>query len=106
MLSPKIASRDLLSLAQDKSLSARSELVENISDLFLSPESRLNEHERALMNDVLLKLINSVEKSVKKDLSKRLATMDDVSPELVAKLANETIDIAEPILRQSGGVEG
>lgn len=102
MLNPKIASRDLLILAQDKSFSARNELAENISDLFLSPEGRLNEHERALMNDVLLKLINSVEKSVKKDLSKRLASMDGVLPELAAKLANETIDIARPILLKSG----
>jgi len=102
MLSTKVASKDLLILAQEKSVSARSELFENISDLFLSPEGRLNEHERALMNDVLLKLINSVEKNVKKELSKRLANVDDVSPDLAAKLANESIEIAEPMLRKSG----
>ncbi|VAX02337.1 hypothetical protein MNBD_ALPHA03-346 [hydrothermal vent metagenome] len=102
MLSTKVASKDLLILAQEKSVSARNELLENISDLFLSPEGRLNEHERALMNDVLLKLINSVEKNVKKELSKRLANIDDVSPELAAKLASESIDIAEPMLQKSG----
>lgn len=102
MLNTKIASKDLLLLAQKKSFSARNELVENISDLFLSSEGRLNEHERALMNDVLLKLVKSVEKSVKQELSKRLAGIDDVSPELAAKLANETIDIAEPMLVKSG----
>ncbi len=102
MLSTKVASKDLLILAQEKSVSARSELLENISDLFLSPNGRLNEHERALMNDVLLKLINSVEKNVKKELSKRLANIDDVSPDLAAKLANESIEIAEPMLRKSG----
>lgn len=102
MQSTKLTSKDLLILAQDKSFSARNELVENISDLFLSPEGRLNEHERALMNDVLLKLIKTVEKSVRKELSKRLATIEDVSPELAAKLANETIDIAEPMLLKSG----
>ena len=102
MQSTKLTSKDLLILAQDKSFSARNELLENISDLFLSPEGRLNEHERALMNDVLLKLIKTVEKSVRKELSKRLATIEDVSPELAAKLANETIDIAEPMLLKSG----
>ena len=102
MLSSKIASKDLLLLAQDKTHSARNALVENISDLFLSPEGRLNDHERALMNDVLLKLIKSVEKSVKIELSKRLADIDDVSPELASKLANESIEIAEPILIKSG----
>ncbi|MCF6216498.1 MAG: DUF2336 domain-containing protein [Emcibacter sp.] len=102
MLSTKVASKDLLILAQEKSVSARSELCENISDLFLSPDGRLNEHERALMNDVLLKLINSVEKNVKKELSKRLASAEEVSPDLAAKLANESIEIAEPMLRKSG----
>jgi len=102
MLRTTIASRNLLDLAQEKSVSARNQLLENISDLFLSPEGRLNEHERALMNDVLLKLVSSVERNVKKELSKRLANIDDVSPELVTLLANETIDIAEPMLRKSG----
>ncbi|MCF6195251.1 MAG: DUF2336 domain-containing protein [Emcibacter sp.] len=101
-LKAKMTAKDLLRLAQEKSVTSRNELVENISDLFLSPEGRLNEHERALMNDVLLKLINSVEKSVRKELSKRLSTIDDVSPELAAKLADQSIEIAEPMLTKSG----
>lgn len=100
MLNSKILSKDLLILAQEKSVSARTALLENISDLFLSPEGRLNDHERALMNDVLFKLVNSVEKSVKKELSRRLADVEDISPELAAKLANDSIDIAEPMLSQ------
>jgi len=101
MLSTKIASTDLLILAQEKSISARNELAEHISDLFLSPEGRLNEHERVLMNDVLFKLINSIEKNVKKELSKRLASVDDISQELAVKFANETIDIAAPMLKKN-----
>ncbi len=101
-LKAKMTAKDLLRLAQEKSVTSRNELVENISDLFLSPEGRLNEHERALMNDVLLKLINSVEKSVRKELSKRLSMIDDVSPELAAKLADQSIEIAEPMLTKSG----
>ncbi len=102
MLGTKITSRDLLNLAQEKSVSARNELVENISDLFLSPEGRLNEHERALMNDVLFKLVGSVEKNIRKELSKRLSAVDDVAPELAARLANDSFDIAEPMLTRSG----
>ncbi len=102
MLGTRITSKDLLNLAQEKSVSARNELVENISDLFLSPEGRLNEHERALMNDVLFKLVGSIEKNVRKELSKRLSAVDDVAPELAARLANDSIDIAEPMLTGSG----
>lgn len=97
-----IVSEDLLNLAQNKSVSARNQLVENISDMFVSSDGRLNEHERALMNDVLLKLVSSVEQDIKKELSKRIADNDDVSPELALYLANESIDIAEPILSKSG----
>lgn len=94
-------SGNLLNLAQDKSASSRNQLVENISDMFMSADGRLNEHERALMNDVLLKLVSSVEHDIKKELSHRIAESDDVSPELAKFLANESIDIAEPILQQS-----
>ncbi|WP_339860844.1 DUF2336 domain-containing protein [Paremcibacter congregatus] len=101
MLDSNIASTDLILLAQQKSISARNELVENISDMFLSPEGRLTEHERALMNDILAKLINSVEKSVKKELSSRLANADQVSSDLAKQLASDSIDIAGPMLRKS-----
>ena len=102
MQNNNIASKDLLVLALEKSVTARNLLVENISDLFLSSDGRLNEHERALMSDVLFKLINSVEKTVRKELSERLATVDEVSVELATLLAKESIDVAEPMLRQSG----
>lgn len=100
-LSSKLASEDLISLAQEKSVSARNELVENISDLFLSPEGRLSEHERALMNDILLKLVGSVEKTVRKELSKRLSSLEGVSPDLAYNLANDSFDVASPMLRNS-----
>ncbi|WP_138379798.1 DUF2336 domain-containing protein [Luteithermobacter gelatinilyticus] len=92
---------DLISLAQNKTISARNELVENIADLFLSPAGRLNEHERALMSDILSKLILNVEKHIRKDLAARLATHTDISSELVAILANDSIEVARPVLEQS-----
>lgn len=101
LASGRISSSELINLAQQKSISSRKALVENVTDLFLSPEGRLNEHERALMNDILCKLIKSVEKKVKKELSFRLAEAPSTPPELANLLANESIDIAEPLLRQS-----
>jgi len=105
LLNGKIASDDLIVLAQAKTVSARKELVENVTDLFLSSEGRLSEHERALMNDILCKLVTTVEKSVKKELSRRLANIPEAPRELAAFLANESIDVAEPMLRQSEVLE-
>ncbi|NOZ42874.1 MAG: DUF2336 domain-containing protein [Alphaproteobacteria bacterium] len=102
LLDRKIFPKDLVMLAQEKSVSARNELVENIMDMFLSSQGRLNEHERALMNDVLCKLVSSVENTVRKELSQRLADVKDVSPELAVRLASDSIDIAEPMLLRSG----
>lgn len=97
----KINTDELIKLAQDKSVSAKNQLVENISDLFLSPSGRLNEHERALMNDILSKLIKSVEENVRKELAIRLSSSSEISPELAALLANDEIEISRPILEKS-----
>ena len=92
---------NLVNLAQDKSDAARKMLVENISDLFLSAEGRLNEHERVLMNDILGKLIKNVEKNVRQALSERLAASNSLSEDLADFLARDDIDIARPILEKS-----
>ncbi|WP_417317517.1 DUF2336 domain-containing protein [Emcibacter sp.] len=92
---------ELIRLAANKSVSARSELVENIADLFLSPGGRLNEHERALMNDILSKLILNVEQHVRQELARRLAESMDLSHDLVGMLANDKIEIARPILEKN-----
>ncbi|RMF12803.1 MAG: DUF2336 domain-containing protein [Alphaproteobacteria bacterium] len=94
----------LLDLAEKKSVEARQLLLENISDLFLSEEGRLTEHQRALMTDILTKLVGEFETVIRKDLAARLATMDNVPAELVKLLANDRIEIAAPILRQSGAL--
>jgi len=91
----------LVNLARDRSKSARSELVENITDMFLSEDGRLSEHERALMSDILSKLISSVEKSLRKQLSESLARSDAQLPEVAEVLARDDIDIARPILEKS-----
>ena len=92
---------ELLGLARDKSSQARSRLVENITDLFLSDEGRLNEHERALMSDILSKLITSVERKLRAEISEALADSKMELTEVAILLANDEADIARPILERS-----
>jgi len=75
--------------------------MENMFDLFLSREGRLNKHERVLMNDIMVKLLKNVEKKIYKDLSERLAESEDISIELVTMLANDHIEVAQPILEKN-----
>ncbi|MFZ0693631.1 MAG: DUF2336 domain-containing protein [Alphaproteobacteria bacterium] len=94
--------RQLLALAHDKSVDSRRALLQNISDLFMDNDGRLSERERALMAGIVTQLIHDVEMSVRKELAERLATQPNAPRELIVTLANDAIEIAHPILRQSG----
>ena len=93
--------QDLLFLAQEKSSDARSRLVENITDLFLSDDGRLSEHERALMSDILGKLIGQVETDIRKELANSLVSSGVDLPDIAKLLASDDIEIARPILERS-----
>lgn len=92
--------QELLQLAQEKSSGARSRLVENITDLFLSDNGRLSEHERALMSDILGKLIGQVETDIRKELAGTLANSGIDLPDIAKLLASDDAEIARPLLER------
>ncbi len=93
--------QSLLHLAADRTPAARSQLTHAISDLFLPDSQRLTEHERALMQDVLGKLIASIEIDVRASLAEAVMRANIGLPELERMLANDTIEVARPILEKS-----
>lgn len=92
---------ELLALARDRSRNARSRLVSNITDLFLGDAERLTDQERALMSDILCKLIGSIEKSLRRQLANAIAHTDMDLPDLARLLASDDIEIARPVLEES-----
>lgn len=92
----------LVALARQHSSDGRRAILENVADLFLSPDGELNERESALMTDILHKLVVDVEMTVRRGLSERLAGLDNAPHELIVALANDEIAVAEPILQKSG----
>lgn len=90
----------LLALAADRSHAARQSLMDTVVDLFLPQDSRLTEHERALMGDILAKLVKTVEADVRRHLSDRLVKADVDLPDLLVFLANDDIEVARPILEK------
>lgn len=96
---------ELLTLARRKDAESRRLLLENMSDMFISPEGRLNDHERALMSDILMKLVESIEATVRRELAERLAKSDSAPAEVIRFLANDMIEIARPILENSRVLE-
>lgn len=92
---------ELLELAREKTSQARRRLFENLTDLFLSEDGRLNEHERALMNDILSKLVRSVELRLRQELAEFFARNEIDLPDIVRLLANDEIEVARPLLASS-----
>ncbi len=95
-LSPEIES--LIGLARQKSQAGKNSIFETIQGLFLQKKDTLSERERSLMGNILRQLIHDVEMSVRKDVASRLAKLDDVPRELVLALANDEIEVAQPLL--------
>lgn len=91
----------LLGLAADRSGAARAQLMNAIVDLFLPAGQRLTDQQRALMSDVLGRLLGSIEMEVRQHLVEALIRSSVELPELEAQLANDSIEVARPILERS-----
>ncbi len=91
----------LVELARDKSQQSRSILVAAINDLYSDEEQLLSDQDRAVMLDIIRRLIHDVEKSVRRTLAAHLATRADAPEDLIVTLANDDIEVAHPILLKS-----
>ena len=92
---------DLYRLARQKSVEGRTTLTQVVSDLFDEEGRDLTARERSLMFDILHRVIRDVEMSVRKRVSAQIATIEDTPLELVRLLANDTIEVAYPVLVRS-----
>ena len=92
----------LFALARDKSPDGRRALVEAIGSLSLNEGSKLTDRERGLMFDILGHLVHETEMSVRRTVSACLAELPDAPRDLIRLLANDDIEIAYPVLTNSG----
>jgi uncharacterized protein (DUF2336 family) len=92
----------LLRLALDQTIAGRNALAETISDLFAERAERLSDRERALMSGILGKLLTDCEMAVRSRLAERLAKLSDPPRELLRSLANDSIEVARPLLTDCG----
>jgi uncharacterized protein (DUF2336 family) len=98
MMSTSDDIRYLIGLARDKSVESRKRLVAVVSDIFFSDQAILTEYERALITDILHKLIYELAVPVREALA-ALLSEDEAMPRAVLRaLAEDEIEIAAPIL--------
>jgi uncharacterized protein (DUF2336 family) len=91
----------LFELARHKSQTGRETLYKNIWDLFENRGTSLSARERELMRDILRRLSHDIEMSIRVKLAENLSRRTAAPRELVLMLANETIEVAYPILMES-----
>ncbi|MBE0533322.1 MAG: DUF2336 domain-containing protein [Rhodospirillales bacterium] len=93
--------QDLYRLARQKSVEGRTALAATVADFFSSEPQVLTPRERSLMFDILHRIIRDVEMSVRRKVSEYIATTRDAPEELVNLIANDTIEVAYPVLIKS-----
>jgi uncharacterized protein (DUF2336 family) len=97
--------QQLIALARQKSDQTREQLFQAMGDVFLERSTVLSLQERALITDILEKLIREVSLDVRRRLAVRLAEAPGTPRELAVLLANDEIDIASPVLLKSRALE-
>lgn len=93
--------QNLIKLAHDSSKDGRADLFDGITDLIETQHQQISSVEIQLMMDILGKIISDIELVLRQKLALRLADREDVPAELILLLANDEIEVANPILVQN-----
>lgn len=95
----------ILDLARDGTSQGRGTLLKAITNLYEKTEYSQSDAEHELMVDILGRLVGDIETEVRRYLAQRLAVNDHAPHELMVMLANDEIEVAKPILLESGVLE-
>jgi uncharacterized protein (DUF2336 family) len=90
--------RYLIGLARDKSVEGRKRLVAVVSDIFFADQAILTDYERALITDILHKLIQDLSGPVRDTLIERLIATKAVPQTVLKSLIVDDIEVAAPIM--------
>ena len=101
-MSSQTDAQALMDLARDRSRGGRARLYQTLSDLFIGHDGNLTDRERTLITGIVDTLTTMVDADVRQGLVRKLMARTDGPVELYQMLARDTIDVARPILRDSG----
>jgi uncharacterized protein (DUF2336 family) len=98
---PRIDAKTLQALARQATTASRSELAQSIAVLFDRPAVELSPEARAMAYDILHSIVRDIEMAARQEIARRLAERSDAPHDLIRFLANDTIEVAHPILVKS-----
>jgi uncharacterized protein (DUF2336 family) len=82
--------------------SRRIEMLTRITDLFVGGAGRYSEEQIGIFDDVMVRLVSTIEAQARAKLSHRLAPIANAPANIVHMLAfDDDIDVAQPMLQQS-----
>ena len=91
---------ELTELARERSSGKRIELLRRMTDLYFSGLDSRTTAEVFLFNDIVQKIVDSVERDAKVQIAVNLATLPNFPREIVLHLADDSdIDVARPVIR-------
>ena len=91
----------LVNLAKETSSEARQSLLREVSGLFMDDPEELNEQELAFFGEIMFRLAKEMEAKVRAQLAETLAEATVAPMALIDDLANDEIEVAEPLLTRS-----
>lgn len=94
--------QQLIDLAKESSSEKRRDLLRQVTDIFLEQPDDYSEVEREHFADIMGRAARNVEREVRQDLAMRLAATDAAPQSVIVQLANDEIEVARPILQNSG----
>ncbi|MEK7246781.1 MAG: DUF2336 domain-containing protein, partial [Pseudomonadota bacterium] len=103
--SPQVDAEALQALARQATTASRSELAQSVVVLFDRPAETLSPEARAMAYDILHSIVRDIEMATRQEISRRLAERDDAPHDLIRFLANDTIEVAYPILVKSDALD-
>lgn len=90
--------KNLIDLAKDRTAAGRITLAHAVGELHHRHEDSLTSQERLLLNDICQVLVNDTEERVRIALSEKLANARNVPRELVLRLAEDDINVAQDVI--------
>ena len=93
--------QQLMTLAGKDDSGSRTELIDQLSDMFLDGAEKHSENEEDLFTDVLTDLINDVDQEAQIRVSNRFADHDNTPRPMARRLAFSEAEVAAPVLERS-----
>jgi uncharacterized protein (DUF2336 family) len=86
--------------------SRRIEMLTRITDLFVGGAARYSEEQIGVFDDVMVRLVSTIEAKARAKLAQRLAPIANAPSSVIHLLAfDDDIDVAQPVLEQSERLE-